>query len=307
MAERTFRNGKAWPDKSRNFIFTLNNYKESEIETLQNLKGISYIAYSKEIGEKGTPHLQGYVIFKNPRSTTISNLKKLLIRNRSYLEPMAGNLNQNDVYISKQNHGELDYEWGTKPVGQGVRSDLKILVDKLRYGEIDLDWVLIEQPMAFHQYGRTLEAAEDLYLRSRTRTEMPECYWLHGPTSSGKSHYAFTKWADKSFYVHECEDRGWYDRYKCQDVAIFNEFRGGVQYSTLLGLCDKWPKSVVRRNKAPIPFVSSIVVVTSVLTPEECYYNLDEKDSLAQLKRRFTIIQMGSDDCAEQKWSEGVI
>jgi hypothetical protein len=59
-------------DRSNNWVFTLNNYTESNLDTLKNLG--KYIIFGKEIGEKCTPHLQGYIEFE--KRITLGKLKK---------------------------------------------------------------------------------------------------------------------------------------------------------------------------------------------------------------------------------------
>jgi len=44
----------------RNIVFTLNNYTDDEYNNLLNHKEFKYVIIGKEIGEKGTPHLQRY-------------------------------------------------------------------------------------------------------------------------------------------------------------------------------------------------------------------------------------------------------
>ena len=54
---------------SKNWVFTLNNYKQSDIDFIINIdKNIvpKYI-FQEEIGESGTPHLQGYLQFKDKK------------------------------------------------------------------------------------------------------------------------------------------------------------------------------------------------------------------------------------------------
>jgi len=48
----------------RNFVFTLNNYSEEEHETLLKCDSFKYIIIGREIGDSGTPHLQGYAELK---------------------------------------------------------------------------------------------------------------------------------------------------------------------------------------------------------------------------------------------------
>ncbi len=63
--------------QKRNWCFTINNYTDIEVNTLKNLK-CEYIVFGYEIGEKGTPHLQGYMEFKGGKR--FDTIKKTLPR-----------------------------------------------------------------------------------------------------------------------------------------------------------------------------------------------------------------------------------
>jgi len=89
-------------------------------------------------------------------------------------------------------------------------------------------------------------------------------------------------------------DGGWFDGYKQEEVFIMNDFRSkDMNYNQLLQLIDKWEYDLKRRNKEPIPFISKLVIITSILTPEECFSGLMEhsKDGIDQLLRRITEIR----------------
>lgn len=267
--------------RSRGFCFTFNNYTTDTIEKIKKISFL-YLCYGKEIAPTtGTPHLQGYIHFKNAR--TLVSARKLGL---GHVEKANGTAQQSKIYCSKS--GDFK-EFGTIP-SQGQRSDLAVLCESVRTGKATMDDILITDPMAIHQYGRTLQKCEDFYFRTVKRTEMTTCTWLVGPTGSGKSHKAYTENPDAYDYPFDGE---WMDGYRAQETMIINDFRGQIPYSTLLRLIDKWPVSVRIRCSQPRPFVSKHIVITSCKTPQECYNNLSANDNISQLLRRVTIIQMG--------------
>lgn len=240
---------------------------------------MDYLAFGNEVGKDGYEHYQGFVCWKSARWTFACRKKY-----GNWFDAMKGSLIQNDDYCSKQNQLK---EYGERPK-QGHRTDLDKLRDRIINGT-SVDEITMENPMAFHQYGRTLERIEDIVNREKHRTEMTTCDWIYGDTGKGKSHIAFTEYSNKTHYVFK-NDNGWWDGYKGQDIVVINDFRGEIKYSELLQLIDKWPYFVKRRNREPLPFTSKHIIITSSLKPEEIYYNINCKDSMEQLKRRIKLI-----------------
>lgn len=61
--------------RSRAWCFTINNYSDDDLTFLEDLKSdLEDYAWQSEVGEKGTPHIQGCMKFKNAR--TFNALKK---------------------------------------------------------------------------------------------------------------------------------------------------------------------------------------------------------------------------------------
>lgn len=87
--------------QARRWCFTINNYTEQSLLRLkQDLSSISinYAIIAKEIGENNTPHLQGFISFKERQRFT--QMKKLMPT--AHLEQAKGNDKQNEDYCKKQ-------------------------------------------------------------------------------------------------------------------------------------------------------------------------------------------------------------
>lgn len=207
-----------------------------------------------------------------------------------------GHLIQASDYCFKEE--DIILEKGSR-VEQGKRSDIIAVKEEILSGK-KVDDIALERPELYHQYGRTLNKIEELQMRKKYRMEMTEGIWYWGETGVGKSHLAFKDFTPETHYVFP-DDNGWWDGYCQQETVIINEFRGGIAYKFLLELCDKWPLSVKRRGREPMPFTSKRIIVTSCCKPEEVYKNLSASDSLTQLYRRFKVIHVLRDpDTGEQ-------
>ena len=98
---------------SKRWCFVLNNYTEIEEEfissMIQNVCDRGF--YSKEVGEQGTPHLQGYLELTTKGRPLSSKLFGKC--NRIHWEKAKGSLEENMKYCSKQN--EFSFSYGSLP------------------------------------------------------------------------------------------------------------------------------------------------------------------------------------------------
>lgn len=276
--------------RSRCYVFT--SFSDAEPCFHNDMK---YLLYAPEIcPETQRKHWQGYVYYYKEISI-LQSQNRIGGGKHHHKVSRADLLNANKEYIigpynkngKVKNFNEDAVEFGTAPA-QGRRNDVEELVSSVFAGTLSCDTIAINDPMKYHQYGRTLDKIEDLRMSKMYRTSMTEGIWIYGPTGVGKSHFAFENFSVDTHYVVP-DDNGWWDNYKQQDICIFNDFRGWLRYERMLELMDKYPTDVKRRGRPPLPFMSKLIIITSSLHPAKIYRNRDEEDGIEQLKRRCSI------------------
>ena len=130
--------------KSSRWVFTVNNWKPDDEDTFQNLD-CKYLVYGKEVGDSGTPHLQGFVTFRGQKR--LSALKK--VHQTAHWEVAKGTSPQAAKYCKKD--GDY-FEKGDTP-SQGKRSDLQLVADLIKAGT-SIQEVADEHPTTYMKYGR---------------------------------------------------------------------------------------------------------------------------------------------------------
>jgi hypothetical protein len=210
---------------------------------------------------------------------------------------MLGSLLENEAYCSKDTAGVLA-EVGERPA-PGSRGDLTELKDMVLAGKLTADEICADDPMMFHQYGRTLDRLETIALRKQWRTWMTKGIWYTGPSGSGKSHAVFSDYDPETHYIKDLST-DWWDGYKGQPIVIFNEFRGHMMsLSKLFDLVDKWPTVVKWRCKESVPFLAKELRITCIHPPRRAYSGVSDDEPWAQFDRRFEIRKL------EQRCPEG--
>lgn len=249
----------------------------------------SYLVMGDEVcPTSGRRHVDGYYEYPTDRKWSTENIKWLKAFGTGYgdLQKAKGSAGENfDYSVKEDRHTE---EHGVA-VRNGESLTLTQRKEQLLAGDITAEDIAVEDPGQYHMYGRTLNKLEDIALRRRFRTEMTTCEWIYGSTGSGKSHKAFENFNPDTHYVWKLNDKGWQDGYLQQDTVIINDYRGEIRYNDLLQLIDKWPHSLPRRGREPMPFTSKHIIITSSLRPDQIYVNRVQEDALDQLYRRIQL------------------
>lgn len=128
---------------------------------------MSYAIIGKEVGDGGTPHLQGYVVLVNAKTIRAFQtlLKKAGIKCAIFIA--NGSVEQNRVYCSK----DADFkEFGTAPA-QGKRSDISGLYDLVAAGKTSLE-IASENPNGWMRYNKSIEKLRILFDAEKNKTQM---------------------------------------------------------------------------------------------------------------------------------------
>lgn len=259
---------------SKSWVYTLNNYTDADIEQLKLLE-VNRHRCCKEVGESGTPHLQGSITFK--RTYRFKQLTKLFPKVHWEVSKAKDSVN----YCIK---GEVIID--TKESEQGKRNDLKAIGDQLKGGK-GIREIASEFPEAFIKYHKGIKALqEELAPRTETYKKL-EVIVIIGTPGCGKTRRAW-EYDPMLYSVPEPINHSlWFDGYVGQRTILLDDFYGWVKYHTLLQLLDGYPMQLPKKGG----FVSKnweVVFITSN-KPIEDWYNREEIEAL---KRRITRIEL---------------
>ena len=277
------------------FCFTLNNYTPEEVSVLREKIApfAKYLIYGEEVGESGTPHLQGYIEVKT--TCTVAGLQKKILGMQGFVSRYAvfackGNAAQNIAYCSKSG---VVWELGVRPKGQGKRSDLEQVATMIMDENASLRDVAIAHPTSFMKYGNGFSKLINL-VRMSKRVSRTRGLWCFGVTGSGKSRFAHGL-SPESTYVKDPSTK-WWCGYNQEDTVIVDDYRSnaGLGFSDLLRLADFHPLPIEMKGSAG-QFNSKRIVITTPLSIDATFAHLDwmSEGSLDQLKRRFVELEFG--------------
>lgn len=137
--------------QSNSWCFTLNNYTPSDIEALLALDGnadIPHLVFGREIGDNGTPHLQGYIRFVKKKR--IGGVKRIVGMN-AHVE-VARNPVAAIQYCKKDGDFTEIGGWESQ---QGQRNDLQEIMDLVSEGNYETSWWITNHPdkwVSRHQF-----------------------------------------------------------------------------------------------------------------------------------------------------------
>lgn len=287
----------------RDWCFTLSNYTQEEEDKIKQID-CDYIIFGHEIAPTtGTPHLQGYIYFKNRKSA--KQMKKLL-GDRAHFEKAKGNSKQNYDYCTKDGNffekgkrpltkQEIDKSGG-KARGKMQKEEWASIISHAE--KDDLDWIEQNYPRIFFVYKHNIERIRDgakteYNLDLDNKGLRDHFLWLWGPTGSGKSHSAraIAKKIDPDHEPYLKDWNKWWNGYKGQKVTIIDEAspeRLEHLIDFLKKWADKWTFTAEVKGSSYNAIRPEYIIITSNYNMKDCIPRVQDYDAL---RRRFSVIE----------------
>lgn len=270
----------------------------------------TYGMWQLEQGENGTPHFQGFVVWKKKKS--LRSTKMLCAWTQlAHWERMEGNVEQSEHYCSKPIEAcecrlcvgppvpiRLGGPWkvGNK-VSQGTRTDIDLMYKMIREdGTSELDIARL-CAKTHARYFRAMERYRDLETPDRDFQTYLVVYW--GPSGTGKSSRAKFESSQDSYWLNKSKGSGsgaWFDGYNGQRTVVIDEFYGWLPRDTLQRFIDRFPMRCEFKGSSR-KFTSKVVIITSNKRPEDWWPRI----GLGAMKRRLAypigeVIYQGNDE-----------
>lgn len=270
-------------ERSRSFCFTWNNPDEETEASLARLgeeQGTKYLCFGREVGEQGTPHLQGFVMFRNPRSARAVSA----MFPRWHTEIKRGTLEQAIKYCEKD--GDFQ-EYGERPKtpkekGAAERERWESAWNSAKAGLLEE----ISPSKRIRYYSAIRKIGKD-YMSKPSDLETVCGVWIYGPPGVGKSFGARRDFPEA--YLKPCNK--WWDGYQGEDFVILDDF--DLNHRVLGHHLKIWADrySFIGENKGSGMHIRpKKIVVTSNYAIEEIFR--DDERLAEALRRRFEVIYL---------------
>ena len=213
--------------KTPKMVFVINNYTPEDVEMVKACSAVAIVA-GLEVGDKGTPHIQGAVIWPSPMSYRAAQ-KKLCASGKCATIKMAkGAKWSHQSYCKKDGQVIRDDPYDDGP-GQGCRTDIIELRDAVKRKATDAE-LCDEHPVGTAKYLRFIGFCRSAYNEADPPATLPfgskadMGLWLWGPTNVGKTTHMLKVHA--GMYEKNMEtptNARWWDGYVNQDVVYIDD------------------------------------------------------------------------------------
>ncbi len=258
-----------------NYTFTMNNYPDT---TLVDTLDCKYIIHGKEVGESGTPHLQGTVIF--PSQRTISSVIKKMPG--CHVE-ICRSLHHAIQYCKKEGDFTERGEPPSTSKEKGEKEkdrwrDIRLAAEEGRFDDVP-------EEIRFKNI-HLLQTHRDIGSKKRKIMDTEEQHlWYCGPSGTGKSRKAREDHPDA--YLKMCNK--WWDGNEDHETVLIEDLdsKHDVLGHHLKIWGDRYPFLAEYKGGA-VKIRPKLIIVTSNYEPSEIW---PQDSTLEPILRRFKVIK----------------
>lgn len=283
----------------RGWVFTLNNYTDDDVTATIGIptSGLTGLVVGKEVGESGTPHLQGFIHFeKKKRFNAVRAYFAELYSQAVHLEAQAGTYQQAVDYIAnnaEKPDPELLVNFTCEVDG---RCDIARFIERVRAGASKFemfDAFPSQMARMRHLYddimSATLEARRDAWRDVK-------CVVYYGEAGSGKTRKALYNddGTRKGVFSIPCtNDLKWFDGYRGQEAILLDEMAAStVSYERWKQLVDGHALSVEVKGGMTSALWKT-VYMTSNYHPDAWFPGVSLTEDSAYARRISEVWQFG--------------
>lgn len=254
---------------SKRWCFTINNWTDQDLVTMKAVPS-QYIVIGKEVGESGTPHLQGYITFKQNKRLTA--LKKL--HSTAHWEIAKGTSQQAADYCKKD--GDFE-EIGDLP-SQGKRTDLSAACAMVKEGK-SMTEIADAHPETFAKFSRGLRELKLVLDKPYTPAGL-RGIWFYGAPGTGKSRQARESYPN----AYLKSQNKWWDGYAGERAVILDDLDINALGHYLKIWADRYPCHGETKG-GTVNLQHDVIVVTSNYSIEQLWP--DDVEMQTAIARRF--------------------
>jgi len=250
-------------------------------------KGVRYAIYGEEIcPETKTEHWQSYIELESPMR--LAGVKKLYKDNTLHAEARKGTRDEARTYCMKDNKFE---EFGSWIKGQGHRTDLENIVNKLKEGS-KLSEIMLEQPETYCRYRNGLKDVAAAVTKLNTKAfRKLEVILIAGPTGNGKTKLAM----EEAEYRIQGDQLNWWQDYDGEKIICIDEYDNDLKITGLLNLLDGYQLRLNVKGSHTYANWNKVYITTN-LTVDQLHANAKPAHRAALFRRITTIDNQWPDD-----------
>lgn len=292
--------------KSRKYLLTINNpidkgYTHDIINDIVSHFKYEYYCLCDEVGENGTPHTHIYFYCAN--AVYFDTVKRRFPE--AHIDNANGSSQENRDYIRKEgkylnsekketNIPETFEEYGTLPLdtvdkNKSISADI---LEMIKDGYTDTE-ILDRHPSCYTKL-KQIEAVRQAYLSDKFSKEFRhiEVSYIYGDTETGKTRYVMDTYGYENVYKITDYSHP-FDRYKSENIILFDEFRSSLTLKDMLQYLDGYPCSLPARYENKTACFTKVFIVSNIPL-EQQYPNIqaEEPESWNAFVRRINNITL---------------